>query len=96
MRGHLNAGSRPHVIASLVFAGAASETLDVSVSVEDHGWKVYKLYGTLFFAFHRRLPLKVHVSLSILIYLLCTGLGGCASCACSATKPVDVSTDGFR
>ena len=36
------------------------------------------------------------VSLSIPIYLLCTGLGGCASCACSATKPVDVSTDGFR
>jgi len=38
------------IISALVFAWQHARHIDVSVSVEDHGWKVYKLYGSLFFA----------------------------------------------
>ncbi|HRK79410.1 MAG TPA: SulP family inorganic anion transporter [Thiobacillus sp.] len=38
------------IIAALVFAWQHAKHIDVSVNVEDHGWKVYKLYGSLFFA----------------------------------------------
>lgn len=38
------------IISALVFAWQHAKHIDVSVSVEDHGWKVYKLYGSLFFA----------------------------------------------
>ncbi len=38
------------VISALVFAWQHAKHIDVSVSIEDHGWKVYKLYGSLFFA----------------------------------------------
>ena len=38
------------IISALVFAWQHAKHIDVSVGVEDHGWKVYRLYGTLFFA----------------------------------------------
>jgi len=38
------------IISALVFAWQHAKHIDVSVGVEDHGWKVYQLYGTLFFA----------------------------------------------
>lgn len=38
------------IISALVFAWQHAKHIDVSISVEDHGWKVYKLYGSLFFA----------------------------------------------
>lgn len=38
------------IISALVFAWQHARHIDISVSVEDHGWKVYKLYGSLFFA----------------------------------------------
>ncbi|MFN3545220.1 MAG: STAS domain-containing protein [Thiobacillus sp.] len=38
------------IMSALVFAWQHAKHIDVSVSVEDHGWKVYKLYGSLFFA----------------------------------------------
>jgi sulfate permease, SulP family len=38
------------IISALVFAWQHARHIDVSVGVEDHGWKVYRLYGTLFFA----------------------------------------------
>lgn len=38
------------IISALVFAWQHAKHIDVSASVENHGWKVYKLYGSLFFA----------------------------------------------
>jgi SulP family sulfate permease len=38
------------IISALVFAWQHAKHIDVRIDVEDHGWKVYKLYGTLFFA----------------------------------------------
>ena len=38
------------VFSALVFAWQHAKHIDVSVSAEDHGWKVYTLWGSLFFA----------------------------------------------
>ncbi len=38
------------IISALVFAWQHAKNIDVRVSTEEHGWKVYDLYGSLFFA----------------------------------------------
>lgn len=38
------------IISALVFAWQHAKNIEVSIGVEDHGWKVYRLSGTLFFA----------------------------------------------
>lgn len=38
------------VISALVFAWQHAKNIKVSVSTEEHGWKVYDLHGSLFFA----------------------------------------------
>ena len=38
------------VISALVFAWQHAKSIEVSVSTEEHGWKVYDLHGSLFFA----------------------------------------------
>ena len=38
------------IISALVFAWQHAKHIDVSIGIEDHGWKVYRLNGTLFFA----------------------------------------------
>ena len=37
------------IVSALVFAWQAAKRIDVSVSTEEHGWKVYELRGPLFF-----------------------------------------------
>ena len=37
------------IVSALVFAWQAAKRIDVRVGTEEHGWKVYKLYGPLFF-----------------------------------------------
>ena len=38
------------IIAALVFAWQHAKNIEVRVTTEEHGWKVYDLHGTLFFA----------------------------------------------
>ena len=38
------------IISALVFAWQHAKHIDVHVSTEEHGWKVYDLHGSLFFA----------------------------------------------
>ena len=38
------------IISALVFAWQHAKNIEVRVSTEEHGWKVYDLYGSLFFA----------------------------------------------
>jgi SulP family sulfate permease len=38
------------IISALVFAWQHAKNIDVRVSTEEHGWKVYDLSGSLFFA----------------------------------------------
>ncbi|MDD2915067.1 MAG: SulP family inorganic anion transporter [Gallionella sp.] len=38
------------IISSLAFAWEHAKNIDVRVSTEEHGWKVYDLHGSLFFA----------------------------------------------
>jgi SulP family sulfate permease len=38
------------IISALVFAWQHAKNIEVRVTTEEHGWKVYDLYGSLFFA----------------------------------------------
>lgn len=38
------------IISALVFAWQHAKNIEVKISTEEHGWKVYDLYGSLFFA----------------------------------------------
>ncbi len=38
------------IISALVFAWQHAKNIEVRVSTEEHGWKVYDLYGSVFFA----------------------------------------------
>lgn len=38
------------IIAALVFAWQHAKHIEISIGAENHGWKVYTLHGTLFFA----------------------------------------------